>query len=320
MIEGPAREAYSWNMARSVRHFVFLDDGSLGFLPRRVIDGLVFKRDSLPQYAGRRIRIAWALIRNKKRVPQELEATGGEIWLFDEAGRLADEDELRDIFSQVQFIETAPTDSNVVSLADRLREKRIAGRRWEPSSKEITQIVHAIWPETAGSAVKAPQRITGVLKRRPPLTREAKWAIDQCWSPMFTIRQQIEGLSEAALKAFIAQMEEEDPLDPLHSALSKGIAGVACKQLEIKQAWRSGKGKWYAVAYLYTERQGDVNRMEDIEHVECKGQAASVKAAQALIRKYAEEFTAISHVEVEIHPEVEWEPSRSSTRPIGEPS
>ena len=55
---------------------------------------------------------------------------------------------------------------NVIDVTERIRRKRWEeDYLWEPTSREITEMTWAVWPETAGKPVKRPKYVRGTRKQ-----------------------------------------------------------------------------------------------------------------------------------------------------------
>jgi hypothetical protein len=235
-------------VSTGIRHFIFDGDGTLKRLSQRVHDGVYFRNDRLPQYAGAKVRIATVFILITDGVLDRVRHVDAEIWHFDETGALPpetygpghpihrmhwDDTEVRTVSEQA-----------VVDVAGEIARRRWdRENRWTPTDADVTRMINVIWPKLAGRPVPTAPQVTGTEKRRIPMTQPAKRAIDTLWKPVFDITERIGPLNEKDLKAFIAGAKEKaEPTEPVGSAIWGGIAAAAEKQLEIVKARASSKG------------------------------------------------------------------------------
>ena len=110
-----------------------------------------------------------------------------------------------------------------------------------------------------------------------------KEALRECLSPASTIQWKIRGLGDKELKAFMQGAEDYfDPADPVVTAFWKGVIGTAEKEIEVRAARKSPKGKWFAALEAMTEdpRERGVSSQSTIEFRECNGRAEAIAAAR----------------------------------------
>ncbi len=197
-------------MGIGLRYFLFEEDGALRHVPQRVVEGLALGTARLPQYAGQSLRAFDVLLETENGKPVEIIKLTGDIWHFDEKGRTRQDwiGSAVAALSTDRAVRQAPTDGPVVDITARIARRRWEEHnRWEPSPADINRIIHIIWPETAGRPVKRPKTITGVRKRRPPMTLEAKQTISKCREAVWSIVSRLDDLSEPSLKAVIGKIE-----------------------------------------------------------------------------------------------------------------
>ena len=72
-------------MGQGHRYFVFEDSGELRPLTHEIYQRLHDGETSLPEYAGKRIRIALVFLRTEKRSPVEVKAVEGSYLQLDSA-------------------------------------------------------------------------------------------------------------------------------------------------------------------------------------------------------------------------------------------
>lgn len=295
-------------MSIGIRHFIFEDDGTLLRLSQRVVNGLIFGTDRLPQYAGRKVRMVTVAMPLESGKPQFIGHLEGTIWHFDEAGAwvpaYGPEFGAGRSVDRVALISSSDDVVDVTAQVARRRYER--DHRWTPTDADVTRIVHAIWPEQAGRPVPRPEPAIGIEKRRPSMSFAAKRALDDCWKPTHNIGSTIMHLDDRDLKAFIAGAADElDPADLISSALWEGILAAAQKEMEIRKARKSGKGKWFA-ALEKTVSGPEAAECSTVEFVECKGRDAAVKAAREMLVKHSVLFSETTEIEARLYPAIEW--------------
>ncbi len=140
-------------MGIGFRIFLFEQDGTMRRISQRLYDELCDGETTMPEYAGQTLRFAVAETDNENRRPVRIGYLGCPRYRFDEQGSIeASVDEwLRDI---TEVFDRRPKRrgkarkacaDQVVSIVDRLEEKRRASLKWEPTPAEVTRIVNAIW-------------------------------------------------------------------------------------------------------------------------------------------------------------------------------
>jgi predicted RNase H-like HicB family nuclease len=302
------RESYGY------RSFLYEADGTLRRVPLRVADGLARGTDSLPQYANQRLRGLYVVIWIEGGQPQLIERVEPFIWPFDEDG-----------YAQANLAKMAMTAWETHDAIERERRAKpgliadikpqIARRRWEqeslwkPTDDEIKRITAIIFPEMADGPAERPRSVTGTAKRRLPMSFEAKRALDDCWRPAHDITSKIERLGDKDLKAFMQGAEQRlDAADPVTTAFWKGVIGTAEKELEVRAARKSSKGKWFAAVEAFIAEPGarGLARSSTIEFRECDGRVKAVAAAREMLAKHAVNFDVGISIEARLYPEIEW--------------
>ena len=74
---------------------------------------------------------------------------------------------------------------------------------------EVTAIVHAIWPETAGRPVQLPGFARGQAWRRYTVSSKAQHAKRQCAEQVWKLTHALEDLGEHDLKGMISALEDD---------------------------------------------------------------------------------------------------------------
>jgi len=296
------------------RHFIFEDDGTLKRLSQRVHDGVHFRNDRLPQYAGAKVRMVSVYMPLDDGKPMFIQHIDAEIWHFDETGARLDAygpgyPHPLDWLSE-QDRKDAADKPAVVDVTDQIARRRWEEKyRWTPTAADITRVVNVIWPKQAGRPVPTPPQVTGTEKRRIPMTNAARRVLSGLWQPVGEITERVGDLNDKDLKAFIAGAREKaDPIEPMANAVWLGIVAAAEKQLEIEKARMSSKGIW--VASIEAERPSpdypNVYSVEIVEHRECKGREAAVQAAREMLATHAHLFDTTTEIHARLCPEIEW--------------
>lgn len=303
------------------RQFLFPDDGPMELVPLWLVNQLVHRGAALPQYAGKKVRAAFVTLRLKDRVPVRISNVSGEILHFDEAGRLDRkmwDDTLR-LLPAAMALEGSSLDDPVVDFTSRRRIQMFNRTyRWDPTPADITKIVYAIWPHQSGGL--APKRAVTktTLKRKVPMTYEAKQALSELGSPLYTLLGTIAKLSTKDLQGLADEIRERLPREELDERpMWEGIIRTAEQQIQLRKARQRVTGKWYAVAQVMTweTEERDSGKLEPCEAIECKGQKAAVEAGKALYRKYSRYFSPLHGIEVELMTEMEWQGKYEDYRP-----
>jgi len=300
-------------MGIGLRYFLFEEDGKLRHVAQRIVEGLAHGEDRLPQYAGQSLRAFDVLLETENGKPVEIIKLTGDIWHFDEKGRTRQDwvDSAIRASETHEALRQASITGPVVDITGRIERRRWEEHnRWEPTSADINRIIHIIWPETAGRPVNRPKSVSGTRKRRPPMTHEAKHVERECHSPVSRIVMGIDRLRDPSLKAFIAKLEDsEDNKMPGHREVWRGIRHAAEKLLANSKAWKSSKGKWFAVAERYIREEEDNSsaaQVEIVDCVECSGKKAAVAECRELIRKHADQFDNRVTIDVQMYPGIVW--------------
>jgi hypothetical protein len=301
-------------MSTGCRFFLFEEDGTLRKLPHRVLDGLVHGIDRLPQYAGRHLRAATVYVERVDGKPHRIASVQGSIFHFDSEGGLQRSLAASAFTALATFDalrEPVSVNEPVVDISPKLERQRWEREnRWQPTSADITRLVHAIWPEQAGRPVERPKPAVGIKKRRIPMSYQATNAVDKCLLPAINIQGVIGDLDDKDLKAFIAKCREGlEHGDPVSNEIWKGIIAAAEKRLEVRSIWRSGKGKWFAEVSKMVSNADPSGTAELIamEFSECDGKAAAIRAAREMLARHAHKFDERVAIETRIYPEIEWD-------------
>lgn len=306
-------------MGYGIRYFLIEQDGTLRQVSQRVTNGLRQGIDRLPQYAGQSLRVANVYLDTEQGKPRRIFRIEGGIWHFDAQGGW-DEDARTDrLRAAMEALDShgRPAEAKlavsaggpVVDISAKLDRQRWERRhRWEPDQKTINQIIHAIWPETAGRPVERPKTTPGTRRRKPPMTYQSERAMREVADVISSTSFNIGDLGLVDVKAFIAACRERsEKAEPVDAELWLGAVRAGERRLAILEARRSPKGKWYAaverIDWKGPDRREGAGTVLEVR--ECDGRKAAVAASRELLRKYADLFDATVQIDVECYPEIE---------------
>jgi hypothetical protein len=294
-----------------VRFFLFEDDGTLRRIPLRVANALGISDERLPQYAGKKMRVATVVVELAQGKPIRVCRIVGDVWRFDAAGHLVlgYGDAETNLWAKADAAGAPEEAGGVVDIRSRQARRQWKRRTgWEPRSGDITRLVHQIWPEAAGRPVEPAPFVTGTKKRKPSMTWESKRALHQVREHVTGARYALEELKEPSLKALIGQVDEDLPREEhLDRPLWEGVRAAAERKLQSLKTWRSGKGRWYAyVEKMVAEPDRNVFVGQTVEYRECDGKREAVRAARELLAKHAHLFDDGVMIEAGIAPDGEW--------------
>ena len=156
-------------MGQGHRYFVFEDSGELRPMTHEVHQRLHDGETSLPEYAGKRVRIALVFLRTETRGP-EIRAVEGSYLQFDGAGFIDEEWRRQWVADAMDAVdEGSPStgdlpdeaDPNVVDLARRFSRKRsqaagkrLEAERWQPSQEDMAKISKTVLKRKNASAIR----------------------------------------------------------------------------------------------------------------------------------------------------------------------
>jgi hypothetical protein len=295
-------------MAISVRFYIFTPDG-LQRISQRIMNGLCHGRDTMPQFAGTKQKMANVIIELEDGKPGRILQAEGTYLEFDQAGKVHE-------FLQRGFIQAMDTfaalerserlkPSKVIDIAPKLnREKWERENRWTPSKEDLDLIAADIFNRKQVPEIK---HAKGTAEKPPPLTYEAESAIHEIQTHIIGIESKTESLSEQALKgfAFEARKRAKDDLD---NPLWLGIANVADRRREILARYRTGKGVWYAsVDVIRWDALRRTGRSESMVHERCNSKKEAEEAARRLLAENAKYFSAETSVEARVVCDLEWQ-------------
>lgn len=288
----------------STRFYLFPhDDGEPVRMSNRLADDLVSGRDTLKQFAGTRQRVLIAFLTFQDGKPQRLLRADGSIWVFDHEGGIREG--LREALALVMDLMPTPQQTGtVVELRPRVKRQRLEKEfRWEPGPSDIERVIADIWPTKRSDRLKA---LNSNMKRKPPLTYEARRALGAVTENFWKVPFEIERLKEPSLKSFVAEVRQRANSDPDFRHLYRAVADMAEWQLEVEKRRRTGKGIWYAVVEVLMWRDG-VGETLARYYERFSNRDDAVVAARRLLAEHADGFSHTTTVEAELLTELEWE-------------
>jgi hypothetical protein len=299
-------------MSISIRFYIFAPDG-LQRISQRVMNGLCHGKDAMPQFANTKQKIANAIIELADGKPTRVLEIEGTFLEFDQRGKVQE-------YLQRGFVQAMETfaalerserlePSTVIDIAPKLnRAKWERDNRWNPSREDIDLIEADMFDRSPVTEIK---HAKGTAEKPPPLTFEAKSAIEEIQTHFFGIQGQIDALSEQALKgfAFDARRRAKDDLD---NSLWLGIADAADRRREILARYRTGKGVWYAsVDIIRWDTSRLTGRTDCLVHERCNSKKKAEEAARRLLVENAKYFSAETSVEAQVVCDLEWQDDRT---------
>lgn len=292
----------------SFRHYLFAENG-MQRLSRRVIDGLAHGKDAMPQYAGTRQKYAEVLVELEDGKPNKVLSSKGRYLTFDEAGRI-DKGLMMDLAGRMDLLPSKPHgEGTIVNIAPELKRAKFKRENeWTLGAAELDRIALDIWPKSKGDVLKTAK---GAAAKRPPLTSEAKWALDRITERLSSISIELQQLSEPALKglAFEARRLSEG------DHLMLGLADAAAHRQEILSRHRTGKGAWFAIIEgTWLPPGKNVGEIQCLASEKHEGKEAAVAAARRLLAQFADRFRSDYSIEVSVLCDLEWFEDERSRR------
>lgn len=291
----------------SLRFYLFTEAG-LQRISHRVMEGLAHGEDSMPQFAGTKQRSAEVSIEIKDGKPVRITRASGSYLFFDNEGKVRDSlmqggIEAMETHQALERAQRAAKGAVVDISAKLKREKWERENRWELSKQDLDQIADDIWKRKTAPAAK---HARGSIPKAPSLTFEAREAIRELQSLVFTVTRKFEHLSEQALKGF-AHEARKLSANSSDDHIWRGIADAADRRREILARHRTGNGTWYASI--------DVIRWDPVRqsgesvhsiHQKCDSKKAAEEVARQLLAENAKYFSADCSVEAEVVCDLEW--------------
>ncbi len=296
-------------MGISFRFYAFPDDGSLRRIPKRIANDLGVSDEAVPEFAGSRQRIAQVILEIDDGRPARIMDARGFFWTFDAQGRL--EDDVHASFHLRMDAEEAARRGRagrVVSLLPEIKRKeQIARDNWTLSAEDLDRIAADLWPGVHGPADEVTS-VKGKNPKRPPLTYEAKHALQRLVDSVFQINGILDGLSERALKGLAFEASRSSTFQD--EALWRGISEEAKRREQIRGAHRTGRGEWYAVLEIARANRTYPHLWEHItaEHEKCSSRKDAVEACRRLMAGKAAWMDADIELSTNVRSALEWRP------------
>lgn len=297
-------------MGIRTRYYLLEEGGALKRVARRVVDGLAFGTDAIPDYAGTRQRVVQVLVDVEDRTPIQILDVTGTFWNFDDKGRI-DLSLRRSTGEWLDFAWSRNArgnkgDGRVVDLVPELRRKELyAKHRWTVSQEDVDRIAADLWPGIHGEA-PAIGVVKGKERRRPPMTWEGNKALQEIGSRVLGIDHQISVLSEPALKGLEFEAERHGTFED--QALWRGIAEHVKTRRAILAAHRTGRGEWYAVIEAFYRESALTDRSVAEAYVKGKNRVEAVALGRKLIAEKAEWLDTDVRLHISLYSALEWQP------------
>jgi hypothetical protein len=235
-------------MALAVRFYLFAEDG-LQRISHRLMEGLAHGKDAIPQYSGTRQKVANVIVEMDAGKPVRIEKADGSFLRFDEQGQVhhdlvASGFAAMETYRALERVNRTTATGKVVDLSPKLnREKWERENRWTLSKEDLDAIADDIWKRKKAASPKV-QQAKGVLEKPPAVTWEAKQAIKDIQTHIWSIETKIENLSEPALKGLSFEARKNAKNDS--NAIWRAVSEAADLKQEILSRHRTGRGIWYA--------------------------------------------------------------------------
>ncbi|BCG91441.1 hypothetical protein [Mesorhizobium sp. 131-2-1] len=286
------------------RYYLFPEGEDPLRLSQRLVEGLTFGTDALPQFAGTKQRVLSAMLEHDEGKPVRIIRTEAAVWQFDKDGGIR-EGLHQALALAMDSLPTPQPNATVVQLHPHAKQAKLQKEyRWEPGGAEIERVIADIWPKRTGDRLKSAK---GTTTRKPPLTFDARHAIDEISGQFWKISNAIEQLKEPSQKSFGFEARERSRADPEYAHLYRAIAEMSDWHLEVQRRRRTGKGVWYAVVDVTLWDDNRVGESVDQFQEKCVGREAAVKAARKLLREHADRFADNITVEAEVLTDLEWD-------------
>ncbi|MGX5805339.1 hypothetical protein ACWGS9_29495 [Bradyrhizobium sp. Arg314] len=296
------------------RHYLFPEGEDPLRMSQRLVEGLTHGTDALPQYAGMKQRVLWAMLELDDGKPVRIVRTEASIWQFDEDGGIREG--LHHALALAMDAAHSPkSDDTVVELRPRTGKARVQKEyRWEPGPEQISRIIADIWPKKKADRLKS---AAGISKRKHPLTFDARHAVDEISGLFWKISSTIENLKEPSQRSFAFEARSLAATEPEYVHLYRAIAEMSDWHLEVQRRRRTGKGVWYALVEITMWDSERVGHSLGHFYKKCVGRVAAEKAARSLLREHADKFAENISVDPELLTDLEWEVRATQLQDFG---
>lgn len=297
-------------MAISARYYLF-EHGRPSRVSKRIIDNLAVGREALPEFANKSAKVVAVIVDCQDGVAKSVLDFLAHIWRFDADGRCQESlaiagMEALENYEILERYNRVAARSGVVDIRPHLKQKKWDEENRWTLTKEQQDILRADILGSPTRTKSVPLLMTSSVKA-PPLTYEAKIVLGEIETKITVIDDELETLSEPALKglAFAASERAVGLKSPVWSA----IAARANRRREILARHRTGKGKW--IAYVETTiweglsqrvgRSGEILAKE-----ECNSKKEAEAAARRLLAENAKHFSAYVEVQARVETDLEF--------------
>ncbi|KFL24957.1 hypothetical protein JP74_22035 [Devosia sp. 17-2-E-8] len=286
-----------------IRYFLFPEGDEPLKLSQRLVQGLVDGNDALPQFAGTRQKILHVVLDTENGDPTNIVRYEASVWAFDKDGTIVES--LRESFAEIMsFAFPASPPGNVVSLNPKIKKRRHEERhRWNPTDDELGRAAADIWRKPGVKSLKSAK---GVSKRTPPLTYEARHALNEMREHFFKIEHPFWNLSERALKG-LAHEARKRAEEGDYAELFLAVAEIAERKLRLITRRKSAKGTWYALVEVSERARDGVETVVATYHRKCDGKDAAEVAGRDLLDVHSNKISADRTVLAVIETDLEWD-------------
>jgi hypothetical protein len=275
------------------------------------MEGLCHGEDAMPHFADTKQKVANVTIEVEDGKPARIVNATGTYLHFDSKGRVHESLQRSGMEAMETFDDLERSKrirpSKVVDLSPKLnREKWERENRWEPLASDLDLISADLWKMKKAAPAQVVQA-KGTSPIPPPMTHEAREAIREIQTHVFSIGGKLEYLTEPALKGLAFEARSLASND-FNNAIWLGVAGAADRRREILARHRSGSGIWYAsVDVIRWDHSRHSGETESFVHEKCNSKKEAEEAARRLLAENAKYFSAESSVEARVVCDLEWD-------------
>jgi hypothetical protein len=275
------------------------------------MEGLCHGEDAMPHFADTKQKVANVSIEVEDGKPARIVNATGTYLHFDSKGRVHESLQRSGMEAMETFDDLERSKrirpSKVVDLSPKLnREKWERENRWEPLASDLDLISADLWKMKKAAPAQVVQA-KGTSPIPPPMTHEAREAIREIQTHVFSIGGKLEYLTEPALKGLAFEARSLASND-FNNAIWLGVAGAADRRREILARHRSGSGIWYAsVDVIRWDHSRHSGETESFVHEKCNSKKEAEEAARRLLAENAKYFSAESSVEARVVCDLEWD-------------
>ena len=122
--------------------FCFTDDGHVTRIPYAKWERVRSGDEIVEEFSNLSVHIAYVYLLLENRKPDYCPRIEGQIYYFDDSGRIIDDD--RNYFDLLQDMDEAS--GGVINLQHRKRKKDVQDKYcWELNSKQVQAVIDCIW-------------------------------------------------------------------------------------------------------------------------------------------------------------------------------